>query len=46
MINRREDLTQLLLLHTHNVAASVRPTLGCVLIYGITDVFVVRDRLP
>ena len=43
---RKEDLTQPLLSHTHSVAASVRPTLGCVLIYGVTDIFVVHDGLP
>ena len=43
---RREGLTQPLLAHAHDVAASVRPTLGCALIYGVTDVFVVRDGLP
>ena len=32
--------------HAHNVAASVRPPFGCVLVYGVTDVFVVRDGLP
>ena len=32
-------MTQLLLSHAHSVAASMRPTLGCALIYGVTDVF-------
>ena len=40
------DLTQLLLSHAHSVAVSVRPTFGSVIIYGVIDVFVVRDGLP
>ena len=42
---RKGDLTQVLLSHALSAVISVRQTFGCVLSFGVTDVFIAHDGL-